>query len=74
MRYLYLSAGAGKSQAERGRQGRDLLGGAILQADRLEGHGMVISISSETPTVQVCGQVAGSQRAWAVVWAQIDGT
>ena len=77
MGYLYLSADAGTSQAESGRQESDLLGEATRQADRLEGRGMITSIGSETPTPQARSRVAGSQRAWAMLWAQMvlaDGT
>ena len=44
---------------------------AILQADLLVGRDVTISISSETPTAQVRGRAAVSQRARAVVWAQM---
>jgi len=50
MGYLYLLADAGNVQAERGRQWRDLVGGAMLQADLLEGRGTITSIKGTTPT------------------------
>ena len=64
--YLYFSPDAEIPQAERGRQWSDLLGGAILLADRLVGRGVMTSISSQNADAgnMFLGWRGGESETW----------